>query len=56
MAVTLFYEKNDEHTNVYIFTDNPSAIEAVNSPKRQSGFRTISHQGDIRCARQNPRS
>ena len=26
MAVMLFEEKNDEHTNVYIFTDNQSAI------------------------------
>ena len=37
MAIELFTEKSDEHTNAYIFTDNQLAIQAVETPKRQSG-------------------
>ena len=37
MAIELFTEKSAEHTNAYIFTDNQSAIQAVETPKRQSG-------------------
>src|SRR5271169_4335456 len=37
MAVGLFEEKTDEYTNAYVFTDNQSAIQAVDSPMRQSG-------------------
>jgi ribonuclease HI len=37
MATRLFEEKLDEYSNVYIFVDSQSAIQAIASPKRQSG-------------------
>jgi hypothetical protein len=37
MAITLFEENIDEYTKVHIFTDTQSAIQAVESPKRQWG-------------------
>src|SRR5438552_1468198 len=33
MAVNLFEEKINEHNDTYIFIDNQSAIQAVESPK-----------------------
>ena len=37
MATKLFAEKLDEYSNAYIFVDSQPAIQAVASPKRQSG-------------------
>jgi ribonuclease HI len=36
MAVKLFEEKINEYTNVYIFTDNQSAIQTIDLPNHQS--------------------
>ena len=37
MALTFFKERMEEYANVHIFADSQSAIQAVESPKRQSG-------------------
>ena len=47
MAVKLFEEKINEYTNVYIFTDNQSAIQTIESPNRQSGQYIIKKTLDI---------
>ncbi len=37
MAITLFKEKIQEYPNVYVFTDNQSVIQTIETPKQQSG-------------------
>jgi len=37
MAITLFEEKIQEYPNVYVFTDNQSMIQTIETPKQQSG-------------------
>ena len=36
MAITLFKEKIQEYPNIYVFTDNQSAIQTIETPKQQS--------------------
>jgi ribonuclease HI len=47
MAVKLFEEKINIYTNVYIFTDNQSTIQTIDSPGRQSGQHIIKKILDI---------
>src|SRR5437762_8794650 len=37
MAITLFEDKIQEYLNVYVVTDNQSAIQTIETPKKQSG-------------------
>ena len=47
MAITAFQETTDKYGNVYIFADNQSAIQAVDTPMRQSGQYIIEEILDI---------
>jgi hypothetical protein len=55
MAITLFEEKSDEHTNVYIHLHKQSILNS-SSLLTKTPIRTIHYQGDLRCNRQNPQS
>jgi ribonuclease HI len=37
MAITTFQEMMDKYNNIYIFMDNQAAIQAIDTPTRQSG-------------------
>ena len=50
MAITLFEEKIQEYPNVYVFTDNQSAIQTIEAPKQQSG-NTSSNQPLIKSTK-----
>src|SRR5256714_5548703 len=47
MAITMYEEKINEYTNVYIFTDNQSTIQTVEAPTQQSGQYIITKILDI---------
>src|SRR2546423_4652065 len=47
MAITMYEEKINEYTNVYIFMDNQSTIQTVEAPTQQSGQHIITEILDI---------